>query len=128
MLNLMDIPINEKVLSKEFSRFQVRPSFEDFLDIFTKIVDANLRENVMDFFDIIFEECGASKLSKEGLTVLLCKRMTGFIANSIVEEIFELVGTEVQEVSTTDIFTLCITKDEFCMFMKQFGITDGKPK
>ena len=49
MLNLMDIPINEKVLRKEFSRFQVRPSFEDFLDIFTKIVDANLRENVMDF-------------------------------------------------------------------------------
>lgn len=76
----------------------------------------------MDFFDIIFEECGANKLTKDELTSLLCKRMTDLQANEIIDEIFELVGYEVQEVSMTDIFTLCITKDEFCMFMKQFGI------
>ena len=82
----------------------------------------------MDFFDIIFEECGASKLDKQELTSLLCKRMNDYQANEITDEIFDLVGTDYQEVSMTDIFTLCITKDDFCMFMKQFGVMEGKNK
>ena len=54
--------------------------------------------------------------------------MNDYQANEITDEIFDLVGTDYQEVSMTDIFTLCITKDDFCMFMKQFGVMEGKNK
>jgi hypothetical protein len=64
MLNLMGVQSNDKVLGKELHKFEKSPSFDRFVGIFAKIVDANLRENVMDFFDIVFEECGVNRLDK----------------------------------------------------------------
>ena len=43
MLNLMDVASNEKVLSKQLARFEQNPTFMEFVEIYTKIMDANLR-------------------------------------------------------------------------------------
>jgi|JI6StandDraft_1071083.scaffolds.fasta_scaffold73816_3 hypothetical protein len=71
MLSLMTVPCNDKILSQEFDRFKTNPTLEEFVGVYNKIVDAALRENVMDFFDIIFEECGIRELTKEELCFLL---------------------------------------------------------
>lgn len=85
MLNLMNVPCNEKILTQEFTKFKANPTFEEFLSIYTKIIDAALRENVMDFFDIIFEECGVGELDKEKLGGLLSERMRPSQAIEIVD-------------------------------------------
>lgn len=43
MLNLMNVPCNEKILVQEFTNFRANPTFEQFLSLYTKIVDAALR-------------------------------------------------------------------------------------
>ena len=128
MLNLMSVTSNEKVLAKQFGKFLDNPTFGEFVDLFMKIVDANLRENVMDFFDIVFEECGVTELNRGQLTDLLCDRMDCDQAYEIVDQIFYLMGHDRKTISTTDILTLCCTNDEFCMFMKQFSELDIKKK
>ena len=49
-------------------------------------------------------------------------------AAEIVEEVLFHLENEVKVVTTSDIFTLCVTNDEFCIFMKKFTLSDGKKK
>ena len=46
----------------------------------------------------------------------------------IVEEVLFHLESDAKVVTTSDVFTLCITSDEFCIFMKKFTLSDGKRK
>ena len=87
----MNVTSNDKILNKEFVKYRKNPTFDAFVQLFTSIVDAALRENVMDFFDIVFQECGMRQLNREQLTDLLMERMKKSEAIDIVEQIFFLI-------------------------------------
>ena len=59
---------------------------------------------------------------------LLSQRMSKPDAGEIVEEVLFHLEPDVKVVTTSDIFTLCVANDEFCIFMKKFTLSDGKKK
>ena len=65
------------------------------------------------------------ELTRQQLASLLCQRMSKADAMEIVEEVLFHLESDAKLVATSDIFTLCITSDEFCIFMKKFTLSDG---
>jgi hypothetical protein len=76
MLCLMNVNANEKIIKQWLSVFSNNPTFPQFLIVFNKIVESALKESVMDYFEIMFENYQQESIGYCTLLKLLGERMS----------------------------------------------------
>jgi Ca2+-binding EF-hand superfamily protein len=121
MLSLMNITTNETTVRQLLAAFIAKPSFQQFIDVFERVVESSLRESVVDYFEIVLDGKWSRELGFEELTQLLSERMSSYHAKEIVEEVyFELERDSAHKVNVQDIVGLCYRSEEFCAFMRGY--------